>query len=455
MNNHLDIYCKSPKKNRITAVILGCIPLLFFIFFSEKKASKTIYSVDEKHSEVQLKESNPKKIVTAQIAPALKKSKKPIIHNAQTIPHINWHTAKVKKGDSLARIFKRLGLSSQTTHAVINAKGGESKLLKKLQIGASVRMGINGIGKLEALEYPLSKTETLYINLIGDSYKSKKENKEIEIRESFSHGVISSSFWNAGVNAGLSNAQVINFTDIFGWDINFAQNIRQGDSFNAVFEKKYVDGEYIGTGNILAAKFVNQGETFQAIRFTDGKYYTPDGKSMRKAFLRSPVNFKYIISNFNPRRFHPIQKRWQAHRGTDYAAKTGTPVVAAGNGKVVKATYDKYNGHHVFLQHGNGIETKYIHFSKRAVKKGQHVKQGQLIGYVGGTGLAEAPHLHYEFHINGVPRNPRTVKLPDAQPIANEYKTKFFALAKKRIETLNGVKNIALFNEASSAHASD
>ena len=165
---------------------------------------------------------------------------------------------------------------------------------------------------------------------------------------------------------------------------------------------------------------------------------------MRKAFLRAPVNFKYISSSFKRNRFHPVQKRWKAHRGVDYAAKTGTPVVAAGNGKVVRATYDKYNGHHVFIQHGNGIETKYIHFSKRAVKKGQRVKQGQVIGYVGSTGLASGPHLHYEFLLNGVHRNPRTVKLPEAKPIAKKYKVEFTALAKERLQALAGSKNAML-----------
>lgn len=179
---------------------------------------------------------------------------------------------------------------------------------------------------------------------------------------------------------------------------------------------------------------------FQAVRFTDDEYYTPDGKSMRKAFLRAPVNFKYISSSFKKRRFHPVQKRWKAHRGIDYAAKTGTPVVAAGDGKVTHSTYNKYNGNYVFIQHGNGIVTKYLHFSKRVVKKGQRVKQGQLIGKVGATGLAAGPHLHYEFLLNGVHRNPRTVKLPDAKPIAKKYKTKFTALSKKRMEALLGSK---------------
>ncbi|GAA0813605.1 peptidoglycan DD-metalloendopeptidase family protein [Colwellia asteriadis] len=357
------------------------------------------------------------------------------------VVELNWQTVKVRSGDSLARIFKRLGFSAQTTYAVSTAKGEDSKLLKKLNVGDELRIATNDTKQLAALEYPLSKTDTLYINLIGDTYQSSKEVKAVEIREAFSHGEISSSFWNAGVGAGLTDAQVINFANVFGWDIDFAQDIRAGDSFNVVYEQQYIDGEYIGTGNILAAEFVNQGEVFQAVRFSDNEYYTPDGKSMRKAFLRAPVNFKYISSSFKPRRFHPVQKRWKAHRGIDYAAKTGTPVVAAGNGKVTHAAYNKYNGHYVFIQHGNGIVTKYLHFSKRAVKKGQRVKQGEVIGYVGATGLAAGPHLHYEFLLNGVHRNPRTVKLPDAQPIAKKYKAEFQRISALRLQALAGARN--------------
>ncbi len=372
------------------------------------------------------------------------KTKSKLDNVTDSLANLSWQTAKVRSGDSLARIFKRLGFSAQTTYAVSTAQGKDSKLLKKLNVGDKLRIGSNQVGQLAALEYPLSKTDTLYINLVGDNYQSHKEVKTAEIRESLSYGVIDSSFWNAGVNAGLTDAQIINFANIFGWDIDFALDLRKGDSFHLIFEKKYVEGEYIGTGNILAAEFVNRGEVFRAVRFTDKEYYTPDGKSMRKVFLRAPVNFKYISSSFKLRRFHPVQKRWKAHRGIDYAAKTGTPVVAAGSGKVIRATYDKYNGHHVFIQHGNGIETKYIHFSKRAVKKGQRVKQGQVIGYVGATGLAAGPHLHYEFLLNGVHRNPRTVKLPDAKPIAKKYKKDFTILAKQRLQELLGAKNALL-----------
>ena len=365
--------------------------------------------------------------------------------NSEQQSNVAWQSVKVRSGDSLARIFKRLGFSAQDTYAISSAKGEDSKLLLKMNVGDTLKIATNDEQKITALEYPLSKTDTLYINLVGDKYQSYKESKAVEKREAFAHGTINTNFWNAGSAAGLTDAQIIELANIFGWDIDFALDIRAGDSFHVIYEQKYVEGEYIGTGNILAAEFINQDEPFQAVQFTDGEYYSPKGNSMRKAFLRAPVNFKYISSSFKRRRFHPVQKRWKAHRGVDYAAKTGTPVVAAGNGKVTHSTYNKYNGNYVFIQHGNGIVTKYLHFSKRAVKKGQRVKQGQLIGNVGATGLAAGPHLHYEFLLNGVHRNPRTVKLPDAKPIAKEYRNEFSVLAEKRLRELAGSKN-AMFS---------
>ncbi len=378
------------------------------------------------------------------------KKKIKVTDSLEQLAHLSWQTVKVRSGDSLALILKRLGFSAQTTYAVSTAKGKDSKLLKRLNVGDKLRVASNDEQQLAALEYPLSKTDTLFINLVGDSYQSHRETKQVEIREGFSYGTINSSFWNAGVSAGLNDSQIINFANVFGWDIDFALDIREGDSFHVTFEKKYIEGEYIGTGNILAAEITNQGEVFQAIRFTDDEYYSPDGKSMRKAFLRAPVNFKYISSSFKRNRRHPVTKRVQSHNGIDYAAKRGTPVVAAGNGKVTQAGYSKYNGYYVFIQHGNGIVTKYLHFYKRpSVKKGQRVKQNQTIGYVGATGLAAGPHLHYEFLLHGVHRNPRTVKLPDARPIAKKYKADFTMLAGKRLAALSGAKNALLSTQES------
>ena len=356
----------------------------------------------------------------------------------------SWQQYKVKSGDTLASIFAKAGLSPQDTYRVSRA-GEHAKRLTRMKPGDSIYIHVDDAKQFDALRYPLSKTETLFIerNQDGD-LGSKVEIKQVETLHSFAQGTIKSSFWNAGTSAGLTDNQIMRLAGIFGWDIDFAQEIREGDSFNVVFEEQYIDGEFIGFGDIVAAEFINQGDVFQAIKYEDGNFYTPSGKSMRKSFLRAPINFKYISSSFKKRRYHPVQKRWKAHRGVDYAAKTGTPVVAAGDGKVIKSAYDRFNGHHVFIQHGETYTTKYLHFTKRAVKNGQSVKQGQVIGYVGATGLASGPHLHYEFLVNGVHQNPRTVKLPQAKPIDKKEADKFKLLAQERVAQLDNNKRIML-----------
>ena len=377
------------------------------------------------------------------IAQAANNEVMPVVEE-EVDPAISWQTATVKSGDSLAKILNRFGFNARTTYNITKTKHDDVKFLKKLKVGDKLKIGTDDTNTLVALDYPISKIKPLRLVGDGKDYQANLEVKSIETRQAIAHGTITSNFWNAGVSAGLSDSQIINLANIFSWDIDFALDVRKNDEFHVVYENQYVDGEFIGHGDILAAEFVNQGDDFSAIRFSDGEYYTPEGRSMRKAFLRAPVNFKYISSNFKPRRFHPIQKRWKAHNGTDYRAKTGTPVVASGNGKVTHSTYNKYNGNYVFIQHGSGIVTKYLHFSKRAVKKGQRVKQGQVIGYVGSTGMSQAPHLHYEFLVNGVHRNPRTVSLPDAQPIAKKHKAAFQLLAQQRLEELSGSKQALL-----------
>ncbi len=466
-----EIFQQLPKKHRLTIIGIGILALLLMILPSNQElTSQNInikgFEIGKRYQIAMPQQSSGSLKINPVEIPSIAKSKSkqnsstnsiPTTVNSQQQSSVTWQSVKVRNGDSLARIFKRLGFSAQDTYAVSSAKGKDSKLLLKINVGDILRIANNKQKQITALEYPLSKTDTLFINLVGDTYQSHKESKPVETRQAFAHGTINSNFWNAGTSAGLTDGQIIALANIFGWDIDFALDIRTGDSFHVIFEQQYVEGEYIGTGNILAAEFINQDDPFQAVRFTDDEYYTPDGKSMRKAFLRAPVDFRYISSNFTRKRFHPIQKRWKAHRGTDYRANTGTPVKAAGNGKITHATYNKYNGNYVFIQHGNGIVTKYLHFSKRAVKKGQRVKQGQVIGYVGSTGMSQAPHLHYEFLLNGVHRNPRTVKLPDSKPIAKKYKAEFTALAKKRLQELVGSKNamLSMTVEEESAQQSD
>ena len=351
---------------------------------------------------------------------------------------------KVKKGDNLAKIFKRAGFSASTLHKIINANK-LNKQLTKIHPGDSLLFAANENNELIQLNYQISRTETLVVKLNDDqTISSSLDKKDIEKRTEYASGIIDSSFWSVGISAGLNEKQIINFANIFGWDIDFANDLRKGDAFTLIYENHYVDGEYIGTGKILAAEFINQGESYAAVRHTDDNFYTPEGRSLRKAFLRAPVNFKYISSNFNPRRKHPVTGKVKAHRGIDYAAKTGTPVVSAGNGTVIKAGYNKYNGNYVFIRHGQEYVTKYLHLHKRKVKRGQKVKQGQLIGTVGATGRVTGAHLHYEFLVNGVHRNPRTVKLPKAEALPKSELANFKPYAKNMVASLQKNRELQL-----------
>ncbi|TQF66738.1 peptidoglycan DD-metalloendopeptidase family protein [Pseudoalteromonas luteoviolacea] len=352
------------------------------------------------------------------------------------VVHYDYVDHKVRSGDSLAVLFKRAGYSAQTLHNLVNTNA-ETRKLTKIHPGEVLSFASDTQGNLAQLKYILSKTDTLYVTRTDDNkYETQITSKEIETREETAGGKIRSSFWTAGISAGLTQRQIMNFANIFGWDVDFANDIREGDTFTLVYETHYVDGEEIGNGKIIAAQFINQGDTYTAIRHTNGEFYTPEGRSMKKAFLRAPVNFKYISSNFNPRRLHPVTKQVRPHRGIDYAAKVGTPVVAAGNGKVTKAGYNRLNGNYVFIEHGSQYTTKYLHLHKKHVKTGQRVKQGQKIGTVGATGRVTGPHLHYEFLVNGKHRNPRTVKLPKSLPLPKEELAKFKPLADSMLARL-------------------
>ncbi len=418
----------TPHKWLITAVA-GFLFVLFLLPSEQASAYKNTSSTLEigKRYSLDIKTQNIVAEETAEIEE---------IENRQSF--------KVKSGDNLAIIFKRAGLSPQETYKVSQA-GTEAKKLLKMLPGDSIELDINQDGQLVNLFYSYSATETLAITQNEKSeFVSSIQTKPVDTRVNYAQGSITNSLWNAGRKANLTDNQIMSLAGIFGWDIDFALELREGDSFYVMFEERFIDGEFIGAGDIMAAQFINQGETYTAIRYSDGNFYTPEGRSMRKSFLRAPVNFKYISSNFKPKRFHPVQKRWKAHRGVDYAANRGTPVMAAGDGRVIKSAYDQYNGNHVFIQHGEKYVTKYLHFTNRKVKVGQTVKQGQIIGTVGSTGLASGPHLHYEFLVDGVHRNPRTVSLPKAQPIDKKEQANFALVAEQRLEQLNNSKRIML-----------
>ncbi|MEZ5472258.1 MAG: peptidoglycan DD-metalloendopeptidase family protein [Marinicella sp.] len=349
----------------------------------------------------------------------------------------------VQKGQTLSGIFTDLGLS-QALLLKIAHFNEDSKKLVKVMPGNTLHFTFTADGELTKLKYQSSQFEELIVHNDMNQLSTELITYDKQIRLVTAEGVISNSLFGAGKAAGLTDSMVMQLANIFSWDIDFVLEIRSGDSFSLIYEQVYKDGEYLTEGKILAASFTNQGTTYDAVYYVgsdgDGSYYAPDGRAMKKAFLRAPLNFSYISSNFNPSRKHPITNKVKAHRGIDYRAPTGTPVYAAGSGTVTHSAYNKYNGNYVFIKHPSGIVTKYLHFSKRAVKKGTRVKQGQTIGYVGSTGLSTAPHLHYEFIYNGVHRNPRTVTLPKSEPLPDSEMAEFNAYASPLLTELKAIK---------------
>jgi len=331
----------------------------------------------------------------------------------------HWETVTVRPGQSLDTIFRQQGFSARTLHDIMSVNA-DTRKLKDIRPGDLFEFQRFEDGTLRRMRYAVDEANYLIVDYDGEQARASEQARDLITEITETSGTITSSLFLAGKQAGLTDNMVMKLANLFGWDIDFVLDIREGDRFYLLYEKIYRDGSFLRDGEIIGATFINQGEKFQALRyFVNGQaqYFAPDGRNMRKAFLRAPLNFSYISSNFNPKRFHPILKRVKAHNGIDYRAPKGTPVYAAGDGKVIRSDYNKFNGHYVFIQHANNIVTKYLHFTKRNVKQGQRVRQGQVIGFVGSTGLAQAPHLHYEFVVNGVHRNPRTVALPKADPL--------------------------------------
>ncbi len=347
---------------------------------------------------------------------------------------IRRETVTIRSGDTLASLFKRLGVSAQELHGVL--QGGEAvSALRKIYPGEELDFEIDESSRLRALAYRIDPTRTLRVRKLGDRFEASMDAREYERRQTRASAVIEQSLFDAATGAGLSESLTMELAGIFGWDVDFALDIRGGDRFSVIYEELYLDGERIGQGNIVAAEFINQGRAYRAVRFQrpDGvsDYYTPEGLSLRKAFLRTPVDFRRISSRFTRSRCHPVLGICRPHQGVDYAASTGTPIRAAGDGIVVSAGDKGGYGRTVVLRHGQTYTTLYAHMSRIApgIRAGRRVSQGQTIGYVGSSGLATGPHLHYEFRVNGVYRNPLTIRLPQAEPLASELRADFQTLA--------------------------
>jgi murein DD-endopeptidase MepM/ murein hydrolase activator NlpD len=354
----------------------------------------------------------------------------------------------IRRGDTLDRLFRQHDLNLGHLAKIVRLPDAR-QYLRVLRPGDEIEI-THDDGDLISLYRELSLTSALRVSKEPSGFLAEIIDRPIDVRKRRAYGRIDSSLFESGNAAGLPDKLIMNLAGIFAWDIDFVLDIRAGDDYYLLYEEIYQDGEFVTDGEIIAAEFNNDGRTYQAIRFIDNDgrsdYFTPDGSSVRKAFVRAPVDFSRISSSFNPRRRHPVLNTIRAHRGVDYAAPKGTPIKAAGDGKIIFRGRKGGYGNAVIVQHGGNITTLYAHMSNfaRAAPFGSRVRQGQVIGFVGSTGLATAAHLHYEYRLNGVHRNPRTVKLPKAEPIKAEYKEKFLAQAQPLLDELLKYKSMQI-----------
>tara|TARA_R110000787_G_scaffold187093_16_gene298936 strand:- start:4262 stop:5629 length:1368 start_codon:yes stop_codon:yes gene_type:complete len=343
------------------------------------------------------------------------------VSNVITPAASEWTTLDVESGDSLSTLFDSQGLGTQQWVSILTL-GEDARQLKYVKAGEKIEI-LQRDGQLQELRYDLDDLRTLHVRRTEKGFESTTLTAAVERSTRVVAGVVDSSLFVAGQKAGLPVRAVMNLAELFRYDIDFALDLREGDRFAVVVEELFKDGKKLRDGDLLAAEFINQGKVHRAVRYKDAKgraaYYTPEGESLRKAFFRTPLDVARISSHFNLRRRHPILNTIRAHKGVDYAAGTGTPIKATGKGTVkfvgVKGGY----GRVVILQHGSQYETLYAHMSRyaRGLRAGNRVKQGQIIGYVGSSGLATAAHLHYEFRVNGIHKNPVKIVMPRANPI--------------------------------------
>lgn len=350
-----------------------------------------------------------------------------------------WTTSKVGKGDTLSELFNRVDLGSREAYQIASLE--KASALLKIRPGDEIFTRKTSDGKLGQLKYPLSDLETLL--LTRTSANDQETNlfdvelitREPEIRINNARAIINHTLLGSATEAGVSYKTIYKLIAMLGWQVDFSMDLRKGDQFSIIYEELFLDGEKIGDGDIIAAELIVSGKKLQAVRHIDEDgfvdFFAPNGDGIKGTFLRSPLKFGHITSNFSKSRLHPIQKVWKAHKGVDYGAPRGTPVMATGDGTIALAGRKGGYGKTVVIRHGGKYETLYAHLSgyAKGIKSGARVSQGDIIGYVGRTGLATGNHLHYEFRIHGIHKNPVTVEFPKSSPIADKYRSQFQQLA--------------------------
>lgn len=369
----------------------------------------------------------------------------PAMDSSNVIPVAEnfWQIDQIRRDDTFDSLMSRLNIHNQSAIDFLRYDASAKAFATGLRPGSSVQAQTTEEGELLQLQYKLSQSSVLNVEQTETGYKAYIAEPELETHTVHKSAVIHSSLFGATDNAGIPDQVAIQLAEIFSSDIDFYRDLRRDDRFSVIYEAGYNNGELINAGQVLAAEFINQGKTYRAVLFRnpDGKhgYYTPEGKSLNKSFLRSPLEFTRISSRFSLGRFHPILQKMRAHKGVDYAAPTGTRIKAAADGAVAFVGKKGGYGNVVILKHANGVSTVYGHLSRfsSGLRNGQKVSQGDIIGFVGMSGMATGPHLHYEFLLNGKHRDPLKVALPVAQPIPAQYKADFLATSQELVAQLN------------------
>ena len=373
----------------------------------------------------------------------------PKITVGETAAASYWRNERVQRGDTVDELLHRLSIEDTVASDYLR-KSAEAGSFRKLSAGTEVQAETSATGGLIALRYLGDDSAQILIDKQQGVFHIKTLPAQLENRLFVRTGEIKTNLYSATDEAGLPEAAANQLNELFSGDIDFHHDLRKGDKFTVVYEMTYSNGALLHTGRIQAAEFINQGHVYRAVYFQQdaqhGDYYTPEGKSMHKAFLRSPVEFSRISSGFTTARFHPILKKWRAHKGVDFAAPMGAKVKVTADGIVSVVGKQTGYGNVIMVDHQGRYTTVYGHLSRFAqdLHRGQHVAQGDVIGYVGMTGWTTGPHLHYEFRVNGQQHDPLRVALPDAKPIASAYLAAFQPVANDLVARLNLLRNTNL-----------
>ncbi len=360
-----------------------------------------------------------------------------------------WREERIGRGDTLQSLLTRLGVDSEEARKVL-AAAHESKSLGRLTPGRSVLARVTSGGQLMLFRYLVSDDKLVTLTRNGGEFKAGELPVALEARQIMRSGEIESSLFGATDAADVPDRIASEMAEALSGDIDFHKDLRRGDHFSVVYEAFYLDGQLVKTGRLLAAEFINQGKPYQALYFKDAQgregYFTPDGQSLKRAFLKSPMPFSRVSSGFSGARFHPVLQTWRAHKGIDYAAPTGAPVRAVADSKVEFVGRQGGYGNLVLLKHQGSYSTAYGHLSRfgKGVKRGAHIAQGEVIGYVGTTGMSTGPHLHYEFRVNNVQKNPLALKLPTSYPLDARAKAQFAGMAQPLAANLDLLRHTNL-----------